>query len=86
MPFLNEAAKSSTTSSEKLVFHVAVMRWKCSLLNADELATLRDWIEEQRKAKQNMQALPWSLEATEYGDELFAENNHIQRYALSPTD
>jgi hypothetical protein len=84
-PFLKEAAKASTTSSEKLVFHIAVMRWKCSLLDPDELNTLQDWIDEQQTARQKAQAPPWSAEANEYGDELFAENSHIQWYALFPT-
>lgn len=82
-PFLKEAAKSSTTSSEKLLFHIAVMRWKCSLLNSDEITTLQDWIDEQQKARRKAQGLAWSEEADEYGDDLFTENNHIQRYALS---
>jgi hypothetical protein len=85
-PFLKEVAKSSTTSSEKLVFHVAVMRWKCSLLNPEELTTLHNWIDEQQKIRQKTQTPPWSAEANEYGDELFAENTHIQQYALSPID
>ena len=65
---------------------MAVMRWKCSLLNSDEITALQDWIDEQQKARRKAQGLSWSEEANEYGDNLFAENNHIQWYALSPTD
>lgn len=61
------------------------MRWKCSLLNPDELNTLQDWIDEQQKAKRMVQALPWSAEANEYGDEVFSENTYIQQYVLCPT-
>lgn len=67
------------TSSEKLVFHIAVMRWKCSFLRPDELATLEDWINEQEKVRLKAQTLPWSAEGDEYGDGLFADNTHIQR-------
>ena len=73
------------TSSEKLVFHIAVMCWKCSLLNPDKLNTLQDWIDEQQKAKQMVQALLWSAEANEYRDEVFSGNTYIQQYMLCPT-
>ena len=78
-PFLKATTKSSTTSSEKLVFHIAVMRWKCSLLTPEELAMLQDWIKKQQKDRKKAQALPWSSEAAEHGDKQFAENVHIQR-------
>ena len=47
---------------------MAVMRWKCSLLTPDELATLHDWINGQRALKEKTRALPWSEEAIEHGD------------------
>ena len=79
-PFLKETAKTSMTRSKRLMFHIAVMRWKCSLLSPEELAALQDWINEQQKARKKESELPWSSEANEYGDALFSENAHIQRY------
>jgi len=58
------------------------MRWKCSLLTPDELATLHDWINGQRALKEKTRALPWSEEAIEHGDDLFAENTYTQRYVV----
>jgi hypothetical protein len=81
-PFLKEAVKTSTSSSEKLVFHMAVMRWKCSLLTPDELTMLQDWIDEQHKSKEKIRSLPWSDEASEHGDTLFTENTYTQWYAV----
>lgn len=63
---------------------MAVMRWKCSLLAEDELAVLRNWISEQQASKETARSLPWSEEAREHGDELFAENSYIQRYVADP--
>ena len=82
-PFFKDTVKASTSTSQKLLFHVAVMRWKCSLLGPDELAVLNDWIGEQAKSKEAARALPWMTEAAEHGDDLFAENTYIQRFALS---
>lgn len=79
-PFLKETAGSSASRSAKLVFHMAVMRWKVSNLGPNELATLQSWIDEQRKSKEQARVLPWSQEAEEYGDPLFAENTYIQGY------
>lgn len=56
---------------------MAVMQWKCSLLTLDELATLRNWIGEQRDLNER----PWAEEAKAYGDDLVGENRHIQRSA-----
>jgi len=82
-PFLKKASATSTTTSEKLLLHIAVMHWKCSLLNADELVTLQEWIKEKRALKEKMRTLPWSMEAAEHGDDLFAENTYIQGYVFS---
>lgn len=81
-PFLKESTKTATSTSAKLVFHMAVMRWKCSLLNPNEIATLQDWIDVQHASKKKTQTLPWSEEAGEHGDEVFAENTHIQWYVV----
>ena len=81
-PFLKEAVKTSTSTSEKLVFHMAVMRWKCSLLTTDGLTTLQDWVDEQHKSKEKIRSLPWSDEAGEHGDGLFAENTYVQSYVV----
>lgn len=76
---LKEATKSSATHSEKLVFHMAVMRWKVNALTPNELDVLNTWIDGEQKSK-NMP--PWSQEANEYGDVHFAESSHIQRYTI----
>ena len=81
-PFIKEAVGVSTSTSQKLVFHMAVMRWKCSRLNPEELVVLKDWIGKDRKSKNKTKALPWSDEASEYSDELFAENTYIQKYVF----
>ena len=57
-PFLKDTTKSSMSTSGKLLFHVAVMRWKCSLLTPDELTALQTWIEEQHKLRKGVEALP----------------------------
>lgn len=61
---------------------MAVMRWKCTLLTPDERTELETWIDEQHKSKEVARTLPWSEEANEHGDQLFAENTYIQRYLV----
>ena len=60
---------------------MAVMRWKCSLLSPNELTTLQEWVNEQQRAREKVWVLPWSEEAREHGDEVFAENTYVQQYA-----
>jgi hypothetical protein len=62
-------------SLTRLQFHMTVMQWKCSLMSTHEAETLQDWIDEQRV----LNGRPWAIEADAYGDELVAENQHIQR-------
>lgn len=81
-PFLNDTIKFLMSCSERLLFHMAVMRWKWTLLTPDELATLRNWIDEQQKSKGKAHAFPWSEEAGKHGDDLFAENTYIQRCVI----
>ena len=83
-PFLNETAKTSSTTSEKLLFHMAVMRWKCSLLSQGERAEVHSWINDQKKLKEVVRTLPWSVEAGEHGDSLFTENSYVQRLVSAP--
>ena len=80
--FLREAVKSLSTKSEKLVFHMAVMRWKVDALKSAELDKLHSWIDEQQKLKEQAHALPWLQEADEYADPHFTENSHVQRYVI----
>jgi hypothetical protein len=82
-PFLKETVSTSTTTSEMLLFHMAVMRWKCSLLPPDELTVLQNWVSEQHALKETARALPWFEEANKHGDPLFAENTFIQRSVIS---
>ena len=78
IPFIKEGG--DIISLTRLQFHMAVMQWKCSLLSTDELATLRDWIDEQRA----LNDCPWADEAEAYGGELVAENRHLQRSVICP--
>ena len=72
-PFIKKSR--SIISLTRLQFHMVVMEWKCSMLHLNELATLRSWIDEQRALNER----PWAEEAKVYGDDLVAENRHIQR-------
>ena len=81
-PFLKDAVESSPSKSERLVFHMAFMRWKVDSLTPEELDELHSWIKEQQELKEQANQLPLSQEAEEYGDPLFAENSHIQRYVV----
>ena len=58
-----------------LQFHMTVMSWKCSLLSADEVGTLQDWVDTQWAPNDH----PWAVKADVYGSDLVAENWHIQR-------
>ena len=61
---------------------MAFMRWKVDSLTPEELDELHSWIKEQQELKEQANQLPLSQEAEEYGDPLFAENSHIQRYVV----
>ena len=77
-PFVKSSGGIESLS--RLQFHMVVMQWKCSLLSSDELATIHDWIAEQRA----LNDCPWAVEAKAYGDDLVAENRHIQRSVDCP--
>jgi hypothetical protein len=81
-PFLKETVKASASSSQKLLFHMAVMRWKYTLLTDTESTALHNWIDEQHMLKDQTRTLPWSEEASEHGDDLFSENLLTQRYVF----
>lgn len=78
-PFLKDTFRASTTTSEKLLFHMAVMRWKYSLLTPSQQTAVQNWIHEEYMLKEKVQIFPWSEEACKHGDHLFAENTYIQR-------
>ena len=78
--FLKETTKGPASTSEKLLFHMAVMRWKCSIMAPNEHTTLHNRIKEQKSSKEAMRTLPWSVEASEHGDGLFTENTYVQWY------
>ena len=67
-------------SLTRLHFHMTVMQWKCSMLSSDESATLYDWIDGQRALNER----PWAEETKACGDDLVAENQHIQRSVIIP--
>jgi hypothetical protein len=78
-PFLKETIKTSASSSEKLLFHMAVMCWKYNLLSPEKSTELHNWIEEQYASRDAARGIPWSDEASELGDDLFPENLYIQQ-------
>ena len=50
------------------------------MLSSDELTTLHDWIDGQ----QALNGRPWAEEAEACGNDLVAENQHIQRLVIIP--
>jgi hypothetical protein len=68
-------------SSDRLPFHNAVMRWKCSLLTEEELRDMDEWIANSLSGKKEVFLKPWKATQGEE-DELSTENEYIQRYAL----
>ena len=80
-PFLKDAVESLPSKSKRLVFHMVFMCWKVDSLTPEELDELHLWIKEQQELKEQANQLPLSQEA-EYGDPLFTENSHIQRYIV----
>jgi len=72
-------AKDLSTGS-RLNFHNAVMRWKCSSLDEEEIQEMEEWIANNVVEKEQDISKPWK--AGEDEDELSAENEYIQRYAL----
>jgi len=72
-------AKDLSTGS-RLNFHNAVMRWKCSSLDEEELQEMEEWIASDVVEKEQDISKPWK--AGEGEDELSVENEYIQRYAL----
>lgn len=70
--------KSDDLSSDnRLSFHNAVMRWKCSLLTEEELQELEEWITNSLAEKEEAISKPWKAGQDE--GELSAENEYIQR-------
>ena len=78
---LSHFSKSDDISTgSRLNFHNAVMHWKCSLLTEEEHQEMEEWIANSVLEKEQDISKPWK--AGEDGDELSAENDYIQRYAL----
>ena len=67
---------------DPLKFHNAVMRWKCSLLTPEEQQEHQEWIDQNTLEREEEAEQPWKAARETTNDELSAENEHIQRYAL----
>lgn len=65
-----------------MLFHNAVMRWKCSTLNEKEKLDLQAWIDDELAKRWMDIQQPWNLLQTEDVDELTAENQHVQKYVF----
>ena len=68
--------------SSRMLFHNAVMRWKCSTLNEKEKLDLQAWIDDELAKRWMDIQQPWNLLQTEDVDELTAENQHVQKYVF----
>lgn len=71
-------------TGNRLLFHNAVMRWKCSTLSEEELRTLQEWIEEEVEQRWDAVRYPWRNGKAAEVDDLTAENQYIQRSVLIP--
>ena len=73
-PFMLKEKHTDT----RMLFHNAVMRWKCSLLSEDEQCKLWEWIENDTEKKWYMIQHPWKSFQDEEVDDLTAENQFVQ--------
>ena len=63
-----------------MLFHNAVMRWKCSLLNEDERREIEDWIATDMQRQWDEVQHLWKAMQTKGVDELTTKNQYIQKY------
>lgn len=68
------------SSNKTLNFHNAAMRWKCSLLNEEQLLDMEEWIATKVSEKMEDISKPWTAGSGE--DELSKENEYIQAYVF----
>jgi len=73
----------STEGNERLNFHNAVMRWKCSLLTETERKEIQSWIDNDTLDKEEKMTRPWKAGQEDGVDDASAENEYIQRYVYS---
>jgi hypothetical protein len=73
-PFMFKGEHSDT----RMLFHNAVMRWKCSLLHEDEHRELQEWIESDVARKWDIIQYPWKPSQGDGVDDLTAENQYVQ--------
>ena len=64
--------------NNRLFFHNAVMRWKCSLLNEDERRGVEEWIEHDVQERWDEVKHPWKATRTDGEDDMTAENRFVQ--------
>ena len=72
------AFKGQQDADSPMLFHNAVMRWKCSLLSEDERHELQAWTERDVEKKWDAIQHPWRVCKDEEVDDLTAENQFIQ--------
>ena len=66
-------------ANPSLVFHNAVMKWKCASLTDEERQEHQDWINREQEAKEKMLNNPWKATQAVGGNELSMENGYVQR-------
>lgn len=69
-----------------MLFHNAVMRWKCSLLTEDERREVEEWIEKDAQERWDEVRYPWKAMQTQGVGELAAENQYVQKYVYLSSD
>ena len=77
---LSPFANRGDNFNNRMLFHNAVMRWKCSLLNEDERRQLEEWVENDAQERWEEVKHPWKVKQTQDMDEMTAENRFIQEY------
>ena len=77
---LTPFASQGDDLSNRLFFHNAVMRWKCSLLNEDERRKVEEWIENDVQERWDEAKHPWKALQTQDVDQMTAENQYVQEY------
>jgi hypothetical protein len=65
--------------NNRMLFHNAVMRWKCSLLNEDEKRDLQEWIDNDTQERLEAVQCPWKTSQATGMDDLTAENQYVQK-------
>lgn len=76
LPFMTEGCQGSP-----MLFHNAVMKWKCSLLDQDQQDELEAWIEDDAKERYDAIRYPWGAQSM-HAQGMTAENQCVQECVL----